>query len=250
MKKLLAVLLSVSMMVMFVFAGQPAAGIKGLVSENTIESVRLTLEIKLAETILDLEMTEEQLSELYDAAMKTREDIESSRNATIILKNEKLDLLIQGKREEAEAKDEEILKSMIASKGMLQEYLNSVKGILTVEQGEVLLESLSPKGIREDLMKKLPALLNQIPVEKLSEIKDKVMGKVKEIAPDLTQNIRRNAAAIMQKVPQERKEMVMSRAKNVYGMLNTNQEIYLKVFSLVFLKDEGFDILGRFVAAN
>lgn len=254
MKKVMLVSLVIVLFGTMAIAFGPARGavVNELKTGAGLETVQTGMQIQLAQLINTLGLTNDQLAKIYAEAKSTKTKLEDLVAAANTEQEKALELLIQRKPEELKS-----LKSradiMKEGQTIITAYLDSIKTVLTYEQGEKLQSGLRDKiqDVRSNMKDNMQRIGQQMPgaanrqqnmpamVEKMknSPMYDRLPDAVKEKLESSMPNA------------QKQEKTDEDKTENEKPMLQP-QSVVFNRFAVTFLSDWGIELLERFISGK
>jgi len=239
MKKILVV--SVLVLIFGVFA-TAAPNFGSRVDEDILELQR---QIQIANVINAVELSPEQLQEIYNLAKSTREELEGLKERITNTLENTLEEAISG--EIAPLPEREAFATRMQS--IMENYLTGLKSIITIEQGEALAEYLQQRvaSNRVDTSRVNEVMRERIE-EKLPDVAEQMRQRLENLPPEAQERLKNLDVQERMKVIKEQVSERITDRRPETLQNNLQNKITPQRLAMILLSDEALEVMEKMLA--
>ncbi len=222
--------------------GTAAPGLRNAMDGEILE---LRLQIQIANAINAADLSLEQLGQVYDLAKSTREELEALKERVTNTFEETLEKAISG--EEATLPEMDSIRTRMQS--IVENYLNGLKSIITVEQAENLAEYFSEMalGNRADAYKKNAPLRERIE-ERLPEIEEQMRQQFRNLPPEAQERLKNLDVDERMRVLKEKMADRLNASRPGMVERPVRNNFTAQSLAMVLLSDEALEVMEKMLA--
>ncbi|MBN2220105.1 MAG: hypothetical protein JW697_07510 [Kosmotogaceae bacterium] len=236
MKKILVV--SVLVLIFGVVA-TAAPNFGSRVDEDILELQR---QIQIANAINAVELSPEQLQEIYDLAKSTREELEGLKERITSTLENALEEAISG--EIAPLPEREAFATRMQS--IMENYLAGLKSIITIEQGENLAEYMQRRAASSRVdTSRINEVIRERVEEKLPEVAEQMRQRLENLAPEAQERLKNlNVQERMRVIKEQVSERITDRKPEALKN-NLQNRITPQRLAMILLSDEALEVMEK-----
>jgi arsenate reductase-like glutaredoxin family protein len=222
--------------------GTAAPGLKNAMDGEILE---LRLQIQIANAINAAGLSPEQLGQVYDLAKSTREELVALKERVTNTFEDTLEKAISG--EEATLPEMDSIR--IRMQSIVENYLNGLKSIITVEQAENLADYFSEMafGNRADAYKKNAPLRERIE-ERLPEIEKQLRQQFRNLPPEAQERLKNLDVDERTRVLKEKMADRLNASRPGMVERPVQNNFTAQRLAMVLLSDEGLEVMEKMLA--
>jgi ElaB/YqjD/DUF883 family membrane-anchored ribosome-binding protein len=231
--------------ILILILGVVGTAAPGLRNAMDGEILQLRLQIQIANAINAADLSPEQLGQVYDLAKSTREELVALKERVTNTLEETLEKAISG--EEATLPEMDSIRTRMQS--IVENYLNGLKSIVTVEQAENLADYFSEmaSGNRADAYKK-NALLRERIEERLPEIEKQLRQQFRNLPPEAQERLKNLDVDERTRVLKEKMADRLNASRPGMVERPVQNNFTAQRLAMVLLSDEGLEVMEKMLA--
>ena len=219
--------------------GTAAPGLRNALDGEILE---LRLQIQIANAINAADLSPEQLGQVYHFAKSTREELEALKERVTNTFEETLEKAISG--EEATLPEMDSIRTRMQS--IVENYLNGLKSIITVEQAENLAEYFNEMafGNRAGAYKKNAPLRERIE-ERLPEIEEQLRQQFRNLPPEAQERLKNLDVDERMRVLKEKMADRLNASRPGMVERPVRNNFTAQRLAMVLLSDEALEVMEK-----
>jgi len=219
--------------------GTAAPGLRNAMDGEILE---LRLQIQIVNAINAADLSPEQLGQVYDLAKSTREELVALKERVTNTLEETLEKAISG--EEATLPEMDSVRARMQS--IVENYLNGLKSIITVEQAENLADYFSEmaSGNRADAYKKNAPLRERIE-ERLPEIEKQLRQQFRNLPPEAQERLKNLDVDERTRVLKEKMADRLNAGRPGMVERPVQNNFTAQRLAMVLLSDEALEVMEK-----
>ncbi|PZC51801.1 MULTISPECIES: DUF5790 family protein [unclassified Mesotoga] len=228
--------------ILILILGVVGTAAPGLRNAMDGEILQLRLQIQIANAINAADLSPEQLGQVYDLAKSAREELEALKERVTNTFEETLEKAISG--EEATLPEMDSVRARMQS--IVENYLNGLKSIITVEQAENLAEYFSEMafGNRADAYKKNAPLRERIE-ERLPEIEEQLRQQFRNLPPEAQERLKNLDVDERTRVLKEKMADRLNASRPGMVERPAQNNFTAQRLAMVLLSDEALEVMEK-----
>lgn len=231
MKRIIGISILLVTVTLMSFAGSMGTNQRGILSGEAQEMAGLEREYQFLSMLNYIGFTQEQLEQIITAAEKAKDYILSIESEVKSYLERAVELVKTGDIEKAREKHEEAMESGREIIEVRQTYMDTLKGIITVEQQEKFMDYL-PSTVSKGLDRVKETVVGN---ERFKQLPDMVKEKLQQMGKTIG-NSRE------QRIAQQNEPMRIQ--PKVRSMMNQN--MYANFFSMLLI-DDNLDLMKEYL---
>ena len=228
--------------ILILILGVVGTAAPGLRNAMDGEILQLRLQIQIANAINAADLSPEQLGQVYDLAKSTREELVALKERVTNTFEDTLEKAISG--EEATLPEMDSIR--IRMQSIVENYLNGLKSIITVEQAENLADYFSEmaSGNRADAYKKNAPLRERIE-ERLPEIEKQLRQQFRNLPPEAQERLKNLDVDERTRVLKEKMADRLNASRPGMVERPVQNNFTAQRLAMVLLSDEALEVMEK-----
>jgi arsenate reductase-like glutaredoxin family protein len=229
--------------ILILILGVVGTAAPGLRNAMDGEILQIRLQIQIANAINAADLSPEQLGQVYDLAKSTREELVALKERVTNTLEETLEKAISG--EEATLPEMDSIRTRMQS--IVENYLNGLKSIITVEQAENLADYFSEmaSGNRADAYKKNAPLRERIEEERLPEIEKQLRQQFRNLPPEAQERLKNLDVDERTRVLKEKMADRLNASRPGMVERPVQNNFTAQRLAMVLLSDEALEVMEK-----
>jgi len=228
--------------ILMLILGVVATAFPGFRSEMDGEILELRLQIQIANAINAANLSPEQLGQVYDLAKSTRDELEALKERVTNTLEETLEKAISGE----EATFPEMDSTRTRMQSIVENYLNGLKSIITVEQAENLSEYFRERALanRSEVYEKNAPIRERIE-ERLPEIEKQMRQQFRNLPPEAQERLKNLDVDERMRVLKEKMTDRLNASRPGIVERPVQNNFTAQRLAMVLLSDEALEVMEK-----
>lgn len=206
--------------------------------------LKLQRQIQIANVLNAVELSPEQLQEIYDLAKSTREELEGLKERITNTLESTLEEAISG--EIAPLPEREAFATRMQS--IMENYLTNLKSIISIKQGENLAEYLQQRVASNRVGTSRVNEMRERIEEKLPDVAEQMRHRLENLPPEAQKRLKNLDVQERMKVVKEQVSERITDRRPETLQNNLQNRITPQRLAMILLSDEALEVMEKMLA--